>query len=61
LGSFKNAYFAHRTLFTITGTQVIDPEARVNDSENNINFTSALSPGIEEKEYVFSNEIFTWL
>jgi len=58
LGSLR-AYFAAQNLFTITGYTGIDPEARVNDSENNNNFTSALSPGIERRSTYFQTRSFT--
>jgi iron complex outermembrane receptor protein len=58
LGSLR-AYFAAQNLFTITGYTGIDPEARVNDSENDNGFTSALSPGIERRSTYFQTRSFT--
>jgi iron complex outermembrane receptor protein len=58
LGSLR-AYFAAQNLFTITGYTGVDPEARVNDSENNNGFTSALSPGIERRSTYFQTRSFT--
>jgi len=58
LGSLR-AYFAAQNLFTITGYTGIDPEARVNDSENGNALVSALSPGIERRSTYFQTRSFT--
>ena len=58
LSSFR-AYLAAQNLFTITGYTGIDPEARVNDSENGNALVSALSPGIERRSTYFQTRSFT--
>lgn len=52
-------YFAAQNLFTITNYTGVDPEIRINDSENNNPFTSALSPGIERRNTYFQTRSFT--
>lgn len=42
--SSLRVYFAAQNLFTITNYTGVDPEVRINDSENDNPFTSALSP-----------------
>ncbi|SDC75206.1 iron complex outermembrane recepter protein [Algoriphagus faecimaris] len=58
IGSFR-VYFAAQNLFTITNYTGIDPEVRVNDSENDDGFTTSLSPGIERRNTYFQTRSFT--
>lgn len=57
--SSLRVYFAAQNLFTITNYTGVDPEVRINDSENNNPFTSALSPGIERRNTYFQTRSFT--
>lgn len=58
LSSFR-VYFAAQNLFTITNYTGIDPEVRINDSENGDGFTTSLSPGIERRNTYFQTRSFT--
>ncbi|MDO8965390.1 MAG: SusC/RagA family TonB-linked outer membrane protein [Algoriphagus sp.] len=57
--SSLRVYFAAQNLFTITNYTGVDPEVRINDSENDNPFTSALSPGIERRNTYFQTRSFT--
>jgi TonB-dependent starch-binding outer membrane protein SusC len=57
--SSLRVYFAAQNLFTITNYTGVDPEVRINDSENGNPFTSALSPGIERRNTYFQTRSFT--
>jgi len=52
-------YVAGQNLFTLTNYTGIDPEVRVNDSENGDAFTTSLSPGIERRNTYFQTRSFT--
>jgi iron complex outermembrane receptor protein len=52
-------YLAAQNLFTLTNYTGIDPEVRVNDSENGDSFTTSLSPGIERRNTYFQSRSFT--
>jgi TonB-linked SusC/RagA family outer membrane protein len=52
-------YFAAQNLFTLTNYTGVDPEVRINDSENGDAFSSALSPGIERRNTYFQTRSFT--
>lgn len=57
--SSLRVYFAAQNLFTITNYTGIDPEVRINDSENGDGFTTSLSPGIERRNTYFQTRSFT--
>lgn len=57
--SSLRVYFAAQNLFTLTNYTGIDPEVRINDSENGDGFTTALSPGIERRNTYFQTRSFT--
>jgi TonB-dependent starch-binding outer membrane protein SusC len=57
--SSLRVYLAAQNLFTITNYTGVDPEVRINDSENDNPFTSALSPGIERRNTYFQTRSFT--
>lgn len=58
LSNFR-LYVAGQNLFTLTNYTGIDPEVRVNDSENGDAFTTSLSPGIERRNTYFQTRSFT--
>ena len=58
LSNFR-MYVAGQNLFTLTNYTGIDPEVRVNDSENGDAFTTSLSPGIERRNTYFQTRSFT--
>ena len=58
LSNFR-VYVAGQNLFTLTNYTGIDPEVRVNDSENGDGFTTSLSPGIERRNTYFQTRSFT--
>jgi iron complex outermembrane receptor protein len=58
LSNFR-VYVAGQNLFTLTNYTGIDPEVRVNDSENGDSFTTSLSPGIERRNTYFQTRSFT--
>lgn len=58
VSSFR-VYFAAQNLFTLTNYTGIDPEVRINDSENGDGFTTSLSPGIERRNTYFQTRSFT--
>ncbi len=57
--SSLRVYFAGQNLFTLTNYTGVDPEVRVNDSENGDSFTTSLSPGIERRNTYFQTRSFT--
>lgn len=57
--SSLRVYFAAQNLFTLTNYTGIDPEVRINDSENGDGFTTSLSPGIERRNTYFQTRSFT--